>query len=254
MKKKLSKSDLNSVLDIIHEALLCKSNEQYEELVKKTKNLFEFDHIRSIFGDSNEYKNKKMAALKMITSFPEEWEIRYNDKDYFLNDNIAVTAYSRLGLIYWKDFIEIKGINKERNKKSIKICAEAASVGLKEGWLFSMKGRRSSERAILSIAGEKCEKSERSRKILEYLSPHLCFAVKRIILDQEKSFATLTSREIEVLSWTAEGKTAWEISMILNISRRTVEFHMGNILNKLDAANSQNAIAIALSSGLIKNI
>jgi DNA-binding CsgD family transcriptional regulator len=252
MKSELSKSDLNLTLDIIHKSVTCKTDEHFEELICRTNRLIEFTHIRSLLGDSNEYNDKKMAALKMITSFPEEWEKRYNENDYFLYDNIAATAYSSSGLIYWADYTEIKNAGKKRNEKSREIMAEAASVGLKEGWLFSMKGRRSSERAILSLAGEKSENCHRSRKILEYVSPHLCLAVKRIILEKDKSLPRLTSREIEVLSWTADGKTAWEISVILNISRRTVEFHMGNILHKLDAANSQNAIAIALSNGLIK--
>lgn len=251
MKKELSKSDSNLTLDIIHEALSCKHTKQFEKLIHKTNSLIEFTHIRSLLGDSNEYNIKKMAALKMITSFPEEWENRYTQNDYFLYDNIATTAYSSSGLIYWTDYIEIKNADEKRNKKSREIMAEAATFGLKEGWLFSMKGRRSSERAILSLASEKSENCNRSRIILEHVSPHLCLAIKRIILDKGKSLTPLTSREAEVLSWTADGKTAWEISKILHISRRTVEFHMSNILHKLDAANSQNAIAIALSNGMI---
>ena len=252
MHKNLSKPDLQLMLEIIHESLQCNSDSAFQGLIDKTRILLGFDYIRSLFGDANRYADEKMAALKMITSFPEGWETRYNEKDYFLSDNIAVTAYSTVGLFYWEDFVEIDAADAKRNQQSRKIMNEAGTFGLNEGWLFSMKGRRSSERAILSLGGEQCEKSERARKILEYLSPHLCLAVKRIVLNHNKSPTKLTSREQEVLSWTASGKTAWEISTILNISRRTVEFHMGNILNKLDAVNSQQAIAIALSAGLIR--
>lgn len=103
----------------------------------------------------------------------------------------------------------------------------------------------------LSLAGEHFSRDKRSQQILTYLGPHLGQAVKRIIPGKQKPPAHLTPREREVLSWTASGKTAWEISQILNISNRTVEFHMGNILNKFDAVNSQQAVAIAVSSGLI---
>jgi DNA-binding CsgD family transcriptional regulator len=37
---------------------------------------------------------------------------------------------------------------------------------------------------------------------------------------------TLSNREIEVLKWAALGKTSWEMSMILEISERTVNFHL----------------------------
>jgi len=252
MATDLSKSDLNLILDVIHASLECKSDGEFDQLIEKVKELLHFEYIRSLFGDANEYTKKKMSALKMVTSFPKEWEERYNEKDYFLYDNIAVMAYRSTGLIYWNDYIEVDHADEKRNRKSKEIMEEAGSVGLKGGWLYSQKGRRSSERAILSLAGEKCVKDERSRKILEYISPHLCLAIKRVVLDPNMPSAPLTPRECEVLSWTAAGKTAWEISAILNISRRTVEFHIGNILNKLDAVNSQQAIAIALSAGLIR--
>jgi LuxR family quorum sensing-dependent transcriptional regulator len=252
MNTNLSKSELLLMLEIIHSSLSCKSSDAFHGLIDRVKDLLGFSHIRSLFGDCSEYSKKKMGALKMLTAFPEDWEIRYNQNDYFLYDNIAVTAFHSKGLIYWTDHVYLQGIDDKRNEKSREIMAEAASVGLKEGWLYSMQGRRSSERAILSIAGEKCEKCDRSKKILEYLSPHLCLAVKRIILDRNETPVRLTPREYEVLSWAAAGKTAWEISEILNISRRTVEFHMGNIMDKLDAVNSQQAIAIAFSANMVK--
>ncbi|WP_353959909.1 helix-turn-helix domain-containing protein [Aquisalimonas lutea] len=51
----------------------------------------------------------------------------------------------------------------------------------------------------------------------------------------------LTWREKECLLWTAEGKTAWEIAQIINISRRTVVYHLRNAMIKLDATNRTQA-------------
>jgi LuxR family transcriptional regulator len=42
----------------------------------------------------------------------------------------------------------------------------------------------------------------------------------------------LTPREVEILQWTADGKTAGEISEILQLSDHTVTFHMGNAMRK----------------------
>lgn len=252
MKAYLSKSDLNLMLDIIHRSLSCRSIEDYEKLIEETKTLLCFSHIRSVFGDSNEYAIKKMAALKMITEFPKEWEIRYSEKDYFLSDNIALTAFRQKGLIYWADYVRLKDVDDTRNRKSEEILQEAAAIGLKQGWLYSMHGEKTSACAVLSVSGDACEKCERSRKILDHLAPHLCMAVKRIVRGQNEVKPRLSPRECEVLSWAAAGKTAWETSVILSISRRTVEYHMGNILKKLDAVNSQHAIAIAISSGMIQ--
>ncbi|RZF23641.1 LuxR family transcriptional regulator [Paraburkholderia sp. UYCP14C] len=62
---------------------------------------------------------------------------------------------------------------------------------------------------------------------------------------------TLTAREREVLCWTGEGKTSYEIGQILNISERTVNFHVNNVLLKLDATNKVQAVVKAIAMGLI---
>ncbi len=63
---------------------------------------------------------------------------------------------------------------------------------------------------------------------------------------------TLTRREREVLSWTSEGRTASEIGEQLNISERTVTFHINNILAKLGATNKVQAVVKAIGMGLIE--
>jgi DNA-binding CsgD family transcriptional regulator len=55
-----------------------------------------------------------------------------------------------------------------------------------------------------------------------------------------KSFS-LSPREREVLKWLRLGKTSWDISMILRISERTVNYHVGNIMKKLDVTNRLQA-------------
>lgn len=62
---------------------------------------------------------------------------------------------------------------------------------------------------------------------------------------------SLTSREKSCLSWAAKGKTSWEISQILSISERTVNFHLSNCIAKTDSCNRQQAISRCLASGQI---
>ncbi|WP_124982751.1 transcriptional activator protein SolR [Ralstonia solanacearum] len=66
-----------------------------------------------------------------------------------------------------------------------------------------------------------------------------------------ESNAVLTAREREVLCWTGEGKTAYEIGQILRISERTVNFHVNNVLLKLAATNKVQAVVKAIATGLI---
>lgn len=56
----------------------------------------------------------------------------------------------------------------------------------------------------------------------------------------------LSTRESEVLSWVAQGKTNPEISMILNIRRRTVQKHLERIYVRLGVENRHAAMALVL--------
>ena len=62
----------------------------------------------------------------------------------------------------------------------------------------------------------------------------------------------LTVREREVLTWAAQGKSAHEIGDILDITRRTVDEHVKNAIEKLGAANRTHAVAIALRDEIIR--
>jgi len=61
----------------------------------------------------------------------------------------------------------------------------------------------------------------------------------------------LSSRETEVLRWTAAGKTAVEIAQILNISGRTVEFHINSAARKLDTVNRVQTVVEAIRKKLL---
>lgn len=55
----------------------------------------------------------------------------------------------------------------------------------------------------------------------------------------------LSPREREVLRWLRCGKTSWAISLILRISERTVNYHVNNIMRKLDVSNRMQAVSVA---------
>lgn len=61
----------------------------------------------------------------------------------------------------------------------------------------------------------------------------------------------LSSRETTVIRWTAEGKTTAEIAVIMGLSVRTVTFHIGNVVKKLNANNKTAAAVRASVLGLL---
>ena len=63
----------------------------------------------------------------------------------------------------------------------------------------------------------------------------------------------LSARENDVLKWMVEGKRNGEIASILNISERTVEKHVAEILTCLHAENRATAIVHAMEFGRAAN-
>lgn len=63
--------------------------------------------------------------------------------------------------------------------------------------------------------------------------------------------AHLTPRQREVLQLVAEGKTTKQISALLNISPKTVEFHRNSLMDELGVRTTAELTRYALSRGII---
>ena len=85
-----------------------------------------------------------------------------------------------------------------------------------------------------------------------YLSPAISDAV---LADYRKHVSNpvdlLTSREREVLTMIADGKTNKEIANALNLSVYTVESHRGSLMEKLNLHNTGDIVRFALRNGMI---
>ena len=69
---------------------------------------------------------------------------------------------------------------------------------------------------------------------------------------QPRTPKKLTNREKECLIYSAQGHTTVKISELLKINHNTVVFHLTNATRKLGAANRIEAVAIAITHGLIQ--
>jgi DNA-binding CsgD family transcriptional regulator len=61
----------------------------------------------------------------------------------------------------------------------------------------------------------------------------------------------VTERESQVLNWVAAGKSDWAIGQILNISGKTVNFHVENAKRKFGVGTRIQAVIAAMREGRI---
>jgi DNA-binding CsgD family transcriptional regulator len=186
----------------------------------------------------------------IINGFPPKWFARYIEREYFKVDPLVGHAEKTNLPAIWSDEIFHDG-------KSEAFWEEARGFGLGAGVSFSVR-EQPGLTGIFSLARDKpldLQGLDLAALIgrAQLFASLLHQAVLRVdmpkLLPQENVF--LTARERECLKWAADGKTAWEIGQILNITERTAVFHLNNVIRKLGAANKTQAIVRAVALKLI---
>jgi len=100
--------------------------------------------------------------------------------------------------------------------------------------------------------------SPRTRFLVELLVPQIHVTFSRVLAEESwgEDAAPLqetpvTPREVEILHWIKEGKRTGDIAQHLGLSPFTVRNHVKNILRKLDSRSRSQAVARAISLGIL---
>ena len=135
---------------------------------------------------------------------------------------------------------------------------EAREHGLAHGFTVPVHGH-AAEFGLISVVSSETEK-EFNRMVSAYghqvhlMTVYLHCAIQQALTTHSppQDALKLTDREVECLVWTDQGKTSWEISMILRVSEATMNFHLKNVLRKLGVHSKTHAVAKTLVLGLIQ--
>ncbi len=185
--------------------------------------------------------------IYMINNYPGNWQKRYEQENYLAIDPTVAHAIQSVAPILWSDRVF---------SSCRPFWEEAKSHGLNHGWGKSSYDAKGAG-GMLTLARSE---DQISASELQYLGIRMSWLVhvahegmSRILMGKlmPEAEIELSPREAEVLRWTAEGKTSSEVSEILKISERTVNFHVNNALVKLGAANKTAAAIKAFMLRLI---
>ncbi|HDS1735686.1 autoinducer binding domain-containing protein [Pseudomonas sp. BP8] len=181
----------------------------------------------------------------LYNNYPRAWTAYYTSDEVFKQDPVANQCHRSTLAALWTDDLYSE-VPEFREK--------ACSHGLRHGWTQSVHDQRHNE-TQLSVARplgaiDICEFYENSARVL-WLCHNLHALLSEHHLAGMAPVPKLTERELEVLKWSADGKTAADIARILSLSTSTVNFHIRSLISKTNAANKAGAIAIAASRGLL---
>jgi len=199
--------------------------------------------------------------LNTIGNYPDEWMSEYQENNYVFVDPVIKHCLSHRTPYDWKNiFID-------KNEEVIAFGEACSKYELTEGFSIGVNGN-CGDFSMLSFGSNRqfdvaSHLGQKVIYIAHIILPYLHEKLLQIypvsslyptndLKEQNIPLQELTVRESECLLWSAEGKTAMEISMILDISESTVNFHLKNAVIKLDSANKTHAVAKAILLGLIK--
>lgn len=191
----------------------------------------------------------------LVDNYPSEWTKKYIDESLIKIDPTVVFCMRHSTPIRWDKFSKMGELGKGKYKD---LMDDARDHGLVSGYSLPLWAP-SGEFAVFSLASRN-EISEMEDLCAESLPFSQLFAnaiLETLLTQMAEEFATnqsvtLTKREKECLFWACEGKTTWEMSKIVDVSERTIIFHLNNAVEKLGANNRQHAVAKAILYGLIK--
>ncbi|CAI1541650.1 Regulatory protein SdiA [Serratia quinivorans] len=181
-------------------------------------------------------------------NFPESYLEDYRKLRVYLQDPVIEQAHHSTLQFYWDE-------NFYQDKPEL--WWRMAQFGIREGWSQSIKdcyGRL----GILTFAGKSIpvqspQASARNETFFLWLAQmvHKTLREALISVNDEAIKDVLTLREKDILRWCSEGKTSEETALLMGLSERTVNFHIGNSIKKLSVANKTAATAKAVYLQLI---
>ena len=183
----------------------------------------------------------------MFSNYPPGWQARYWERGYFGVDPTVHHCLRSLMPIVWSDDVFAS---------AQELWEDARSHGLQVGWAQSSRNANGAAGMLtLARGAEQLSEAELQSKRLKmaWLTQVAHQGMSRILASNllPEGEIRLTPRELAVLRWTGDGKTAAEISQIMRISESTVNFHVRNAVAKLGTANKLAATVKAAMLGML---
>ncbi|MGL5701102.1 MAG: transcriptional regulator SdiA [Kluyvera sp.] len=230
--------------EMLHLFQTASASEQIYALLQQQTEFMEYDFFSLCVRHPVPFTRPKISVY---TTYPDAWMAHYKSANYLAIDPVLKPDNFSLGHLRWDD--------KLFNDAQELWCA-ARDHGIQTGvsqclmlpnhahGFLSVSRTRGASRPVQ----REDEVALRLQILLEISLLALLRVEDEMVMPREMKFS---KRELEILKWTAEGKTSAEISMILAISENTVNFHQKNMQKKFNAPNKTQIACYAAAIGLI---
>lgn len=181
-----------------------------------------------------------------LNNYPTDWNIEYEQKNFSAIDPVVAHCnHSRLPVLW----------SEELFSKTPWLWDALEKQGLQHGWSQSVHDEDSGVCLARSHCPITAFELYENLGFLVFMGRHLHALIAQTLPKKAaKSPAPhLSPREIDVLKLAADGKTADESGRILNLSARTIQFHIRSAMEKFGVHNKISAVIAAAKAGYLNN-
>jgi LuxR family transcriptional regulator, quorum-sensing system regulator SolR len=186
-------------------------------------------------------------ATALFNNYHQDWQDQYL-RNNFLDCDPTVRYAHRctLPLLWSDDFFN----------STPDLWDGARAYGLCVGWAMPLRDSSGAVGLLTFARPSECISPQelQAKEASMMLAGHFvhCSTVRHWLPTViGEAAVVLSPREREVMLWTAEGKSSSEAATILNLTERTVNFHVNNAIKKLKATNKTQAVVKAMLLGLL---
>ncbi len=209
----------------------------------------QYGFTKIAYADLTSGSHNRPEMPGFLVSYPEDWVKHYFERQYERIDPSTQHLFVSRGPFTWEELPEIADVT----KKQARFMEEARGAGLKAGLSIPLHGPMGSTSAIALASDTDNTDAESHKHTLQALAVqfHTVYAGLHSHLEGKAAPVRLTPRERECLQWCANGKSSWEIGVILSISEHGASFHLKNAMAKLNVTSRIAAVVKAIRLGLI---
>lgn len=201
------------------------------------------------FSTSYPTKNEQFHTVR-FNNYPGDWNAEYEKKKHAAIDPVVAHCNHSVLPILWTEELY-------NNAPSLWDAME--TQGLQHGWSQAVHDEETGLYSILSLARSHCPVSAwelyENLGFSVFIGHHLHKLIAQTLPKAPAKPAAphLSPREVDVLKLAADGKTAYESARILNLSARTINFHVQEAIRKLGVNNKVSAVIAAVKAGYLNS-
>lgn len=236
--------------EFVYETVRVQTRERLFDVFKHAMLQLGFDRVNfSILSDSE--LDPSALGFGLISTYPDDWQGHYAENDLSKIDPVVKWAIGTNRPFRWKDIERRVHLS----RRQLAFLREGEAAGLYNGVGIPFSGSAFQVGGVALATSLPSAHQLSNLDLLAAYGNQFYAVYKRLVIGDRRNNLTgikLTEREREVLIRVAHGRLNHEIAEALAVGVDTVEFHLKNIYVKLNANNRASAVAIGLTSGLIR--